>query len=897
MDHAWYVRDVHEMLAWRRIGAVAWSFALAALFALAYITLTSTPTLRASAWATRLGVSLAFAATQLPPSVLVAAMLRPSLAPLRVAGGAVGGGVDPWGVFAPPGSEARWAGARAPKHLFPAAFAASRWVSHTPPEPPPDEIARDALGLAALLLSHVAAGAAACALLASAARGGGSCCDGDDRGDDPHGHSHGHHHHHDHSHTTLIMPIVGAVSTCALRAARYGAALGAVTAAHWVRGGAGLAAFAPVARPRLYRVKRAVAPACVEGGYLACVAVVVAAAMTVLFPMADERFFYGTDVSDVSGDGVAASGGAVGTRFLALWPFALAALAARFAAAACVAFIGALSHAPLGAVFAATALASRAAIETILTERYRFLPQSLDDGAAAACAPLLVSLVNDAEPWAQSLAFLDLCEVCENAHGEGNAGRFGMLLPHVTGSLLDGGTRDENDAASPSDDAASFGGNARTVNSPNGSTYARAVAAALAPVLSVASATRAALDAAERAEREAAGRGVRIGRPNAASKFENALEFEKNKSSFERRGALAAGKDGTRLRRGSGFAASRRAAGTAGAETLRDRAFFSDRDDGFETSLARPETSRADEERNGRLETSNASNAFAGDFASTRAGDATASAAWAATADEWGMPSAVAPAAGDAFGAEFGVGDVDASRRASIFAGAGRPGDGSKSSNSSARELTRGFVEDELARRAGDSRRARDGAARARSLSRQMETPCAAAAREAKGVLAAHGQLARWGARAATSLACAPGAGEDAFASGGLNPNAAAVLRVLVAATRAVEACASAGGGAPSSAASSSGVVVSRCRVPELRDARAACAALADTFRACAHALAESFGAEEARRMLSETPREGEDAGTKTDAMDGVSFPEEDGSAPRELVATLETILRSSWEC
>ena len=118
---------------------------------------------------------------------------------------------------------------------------------------------------------------------------------------------------------------------------------------------------------------------------------------------------------------------------------------------------------------------------------------------------------------------------------------------------------------------------------------------------------------------------------------------------------------------------------------------------------------------------------------------------------------------------------------------------------------------------------------------------------------------------------------------------------MLVAATRAVEACAAAGGGAPSSAASSSGVVVSRCRVPELRDARAACAALADTFRACTHALAESFGAEEARRMLSET-REGEDAGTKTDAMDGVSFPEEDGSAPRELVATLETILRSG-EC
>ena len=47
-------------------------------------------------------------------------------------------------------------------------------------------------------------------------------------------------------------------------------------------------------------------------------------------------------------------------------------------------------------------------------------------------------------------------------------------------------------------------------------------------------------------------------------------------------------------------------------------------------------------------------------------------------------------------------------------------------------------------------------------------------------------------------------------------------------------------------------------------------------------------------------PMEGEDAGTKTDAMDGGSFPEGpegDGSAPRELVATLETILRSGDYC
>ena len=868
MDHAWYVRDVHEMRAWRRIGAVAWSFALAALFALAYITLTSTPTLRASAWATRLGVSLAFAATQLPPAALVAAMLRPSLAPLRVAGGAVGGGVDPWGVFAPPGSEARWAGARAPAHLFPAGFAASRWVSHRPPESPPDEMARDALGLAALTLAHVAAGAAACALLATAAHGG-SCCDHDDpdgghRGD----HHHHHHHHEHHEHATLIVPLLGAVSSCALRAARYGAALGLVAAAHWVKTGASFASFAPVARPRLFRVKRSIGPACAKGGSLACVAVVVTAVLTLLFPMEDEMGFFGAS-RDLSAEGVDALSpeGTFGTRayrIAVLVPLALALAAARLVLAACVAFTSALGHAPLGFAVAAAMASSRAAIEIVLTERYRFLPQTLDEGSAAACAPLLAALADDSVPWAQSLAFYDLCLLCEVKNGDGNDGRRDLLFD------------DEG----------------------RGATYAPAAAAALAPVLSVASATRAALDAAERAERDAAGGGVRIGRIPMSSRRVDPGGGGSN--------AETTRKDGVRLRsaalaRASAPETERARGGVGGVGGALDaRAPFA-------SSSAFGET-RSDSR--GRLRDA---------MAPRRAGDAVASAAWAATADEWGMPSAVAPAAFEAFGAED-VGAPMTSRERERAAGIEPAREtyeddavsGDVSARDAARELTRGFVEDELSRRAGESRRARDGSARARSLRSQMETPCAAAAREAKGVLAAHGQLALWGARAATALACAGATDVDADPADlarRVNPTAAATLRVLVAATRAAEACAAAGGGAPwSSNAGMSSHFKARCRVPELRDARAACAALADTFRACVYTFAEAFGAEETRRMLMAEDAFGEEsvrgsAVSKTGAIrsdrpespSGGDNAEGTGAAPRELVATLETILRA-WE-
>ena len=852
MDHAWYVRDVYEMRAWRRIGAVAWSFALAALFALAYITLTSTPTLRASAWAARLGASLAYAATQLPLAALVAAMLRPSLAPLRV----VGGGVDPWGVFAPPGSEARWAGARAPTHLFPAGFAASRWVSHSAPESPPDEMARDALGLAALLLAHVAAGAAGCALLATAARGDGvSCCDDASHGRDGYRRE-------GHEHASVVVPVIGAVSSCAFRAARYGTALGAVVAAHWVRSGARHASFAPVSRPRLYRAKRAVAPAFREGATLACVAVLVAVLVAVAFPMADEASLASHAIGDVSARVPSddALGDVLSSRLARFpSPLALFAAAARAALGACAAFLSALGHAPVGCVVAATALVSRAAAETVLTERYRFLPQSLDGGAAAACAPLLASLAARETPWAQSLAYLDLCEVCSRAHGEANSYRRDLLL-----------------------EASSTNGGG--VSSSVCDAYVSAVAAALAPVLSVASATRAALDAAERAEREAAGGGARLGKPRDASGASGAAR-------------VAAARDALIADRGAGGIRPRSA---RGARVSSDGSVFATArggggDDAGGSAAAPPESPRRADSRR---------RAFAA-HASRRAGDAVASAAWAATADEWGMPSAVAPAAPGAFGAE----DVtDRPGRGSSVALPGpepAPRGGSvlpHLASDAARQLTRGFVEDEAARREGDARRARAGGRqRAPSLSRQMESPRVLAAREAKAVLAAHGQMAQWGARAATDLACAGAADVDpdaARVSPRENPiDASAVLRVLVAAARAADACAAAGG-----AASASGrFPQARARVPELRDARAACAALADTFRACVHAFAEAYGAEETRRML---------LATSSDAGAGRAVPEtdramafdrpasadagEDGAATRELVATLETILR--WE-
>ena len=68
-----------------------------------------------SEWATRGSLALAFAAMQLPVSLASTALLRPSPAPLHVAAG----GVDPWGIFASPGSRERWAARARPSPLSP----------------------------------------------------------------------------------------------------------------------------------------------------------------------------------------------------------------------------------------------------------------------------------------------------------------------------------------------------------------------------------------------------------------------------------------------------------------------------------------------------------------------------------------------------------------------------------------------------------------------------------------------------------------------------------------------------------------------------------------------------------------------------------------------------------
>ena len=247
MDHAWYTRDVAEMQAWRRVGAHVWSSAVSALLALAYLAVArvrGVSSLMAaifspSEWATRGSLALAFAAMQLPVSLASTALLRPSPAPLHVAAG----GVDPWGIFASPGSRERWAGARAPPHLFPQGFTPSRWVSPQVPRPSAAEISRDALLRVALVAAHAASGAASCALLAHAAGSVGPA-----------------------------EAVWTAVRT-ASKPARYGAALGAVASAHHAAAKIRDANFPALARPRAWRVKRAVAPAFGRGAAVAAFAV------------------------------------------------------------------------------------------------------------------------------------------------------------------------------------------------------------------------------------------------------------------------------------------------------------------------------------------------------------------------------------------------------------------------------------------------------------------------------------------------------------------------------------------------------------------------------------------------------------------------------------------------
>jgi hypothetical protein len=173
MDHAWYQRDVAELQGWRRVACYAWGAALSCAVACTWLSVARYLSGIASLFAAVLGPSewfvkgsfaLAFAAATLPPTIAAAALIRPSSTPLHLTGG-----VDPWGVFAPPGSKERWVGATCiPPHLFPPGFSNSQWVRTQAvgaSQLSSREMARDALGFTALFAAHVGSGAAACALL------------------------------------------------------------------------------------------------------------------------------------------------------------------------------------------------------------------------------------------------------------------------------------------------------------------------------------------------------------------------------------------------------------------------------------------------------------------------------------------------------------------------------------------------------------------------------------------------------------------------------------------------------------------------------------------------------------------------------------------------------------
>ena len=902
MDHAWYTRDISEMRVWRRAGAVVWSFALFVLFGLSYLTLTNVTNIGAlfstREWATRFGLAIAFALTQLPPAVLATVLLRPAVAPLRIAGGPVGGGVDPFGVFAPPGSEARWSGARAPPHLFPTGFQQSRWVQHIPPNVSPEEIAKDTLGSVALVLAHLVSGAAGCALFADAAHD--RCCDhrGDESGGGHGGHGHEHHDHsghmhegHHHSpHDDDRISVWGLVSMspCVARAARYGAALGAAAVVEYFFSGARQASFAHAPRPRVYRVKACVPHCAYSGAVLACYAVLLATAVAALFPL--EGVVEGTLRDDgLTGENVEHVAEVFSLKRFALVPFHVLKATVTFAYLLLVSFLGNLGYAPLGAVVCGCWFVSRAAAEIVQTERYRFLPQSVRFGKTigkyfsfttfhlpdclyetdtfffivSASAPLLASLVGDDDAWTQHLAFMDLCFVCEL----GGDGRRELLL---------------RDPLSTTSDA-------------NESAFTPTLAAALAPVLAVTSAMRAVLAAAETMERLNVGGGV---------------NFLTGKGNV---GAAGGGVGGVRLRAaaaGGTFGGS--VASTVGGHG--QNGVFEKSVGGFGgndfVDRRRTHQSASDP---GSVRETTAMNSTVGRVTTT-AGRRVNDAAWAATADEWGMPASVVD------GRENTDNGVSHSEHDSQGYVSGKlSGDQHESGKANSTQATRaasqvtsGFVEDAIVGHTMSSRRHAEHAESLNKLRAQMETPTQAASREALAVLAAHGQLAVWGCRAATALCLADlrtggGAGFDVGVDGDSNSKASLiaapqVLRVLLAALKTAESCAAAGVGGGSNPANPAGYlpglrmrVSINPRVPELKDARPAAATLASAFRSATRAFCEAVGAAEARRMMGGTERKGQGAGSIPGGGDDTTGSQvAEDTTPKELTDLLESVLR--WE-
>ena len=705
-----------------------------------------------SEWTKRVGHGIALALAQLPATFTAVALMRPSLSPLRIV--SEDGAVDPYGGFAEPGSKGRFMAKNIPPHLFPAGFGPSRWCATPTPTISAAAEAKDAIAHLTMFFAHVVSGAASCVALRRGATAG------------------------------------DAPAERLVQAARFGAVLGAIVAAHFAGTGARNCAYSPVQRPRLMRIKRSVIGMILSvwpyGG------------MAVWFSLATAGAHAALHVAFTWRGKIAAADGMLGVFFVVFnfWCAELGA-AARLV--------------PAGFACAAGWLAARAASNVVLTERYKFLPQSLGDGPVSASAPLLASLAADSTPFAQHAAYADLCAICE----DGGGGRRSLLLADKRGDA-----------------------------------YAPAMAAALAPVIAVTCAMRAALDAAERADR-----GIVGGKGLRAS------------------GAKTGG--GVKLRvHTSGKASAVNDPGMNGSMTNPVHH--------AQTPMHTPGGVAG-----GVGHTSDTSRTR--DVAAS-AGDLAGAAAWSMIADEWGVSPSVAPAPVHTGGVRV-VNAHGLNTHASTENTAVRPSFG---------EVP------------GDANR--DQTMTARQLRHQLLGPVVAASDECVASLAAHGQLAAWGARAAAALAGVDARGDPNGVANARAPTAAHSVRVLLAACHAARECERAGSGGNKGvgrgASSSRGTAP---RVPQLAAAVGPAAALADAFQTAFFKLVSRYGNDAIRSMAAGDPElksssgmngvddvaaSGEDAAAGLVGLTGAARREGEIAhglrAPAELERTLETLLK--WE-
>lgn len=287
------------------------------------------------------------------------------------------------------------------------------------------------------------------------------------------------------------------------------------------------------------------------------------------------------------------------------------------------------------------------------------------------------------------------------------------------------------------------------------------------------------------------------------------------------------------------------------------------------------------------------------------AGDRANAAAWSMLADDWGMPMdavaplpkpSPAPLAGDVAGIDGGPGWGFFGMNGSH----GMNGDGRARANAGDDV---GFLNNFFARN--------DDASAA--LRRQMDSVGVACA-DARASLAAHGQLAAWGARAAAALAGVDARGDPNGVANARAPTAAHAVRVLLAACHAARECERAGSGGNKGvgrgASSSRG---SAPRVPQLAAAVGPAAALADAFQTAFFKLVSRYGNDAIRAMAAGDPElksssgmngvddvaaSGEDAAAGLVGLTGAARREGEIAhglrAPAELERTLETLLK--WE-